>query len=69
MTGFHSTEIWIEATISALSFYLLIVHTATAGERSFLSRELLKSSNFIAGSVLMFAVGVILSGTLALIRP
>jgi MFS transporter, DHA2 family, multidrug resistance protein len=63
---FHSTEIWIEATISALSFYLLIVHTATAGERSFLSRELLKSPNFVAGSVLMFAVGVILSGTLAL---
>jgi MFS transporter, DHA2 family, multidrug resistance protein len=63
---FHSTEIWIEATIAALSFYLLIVHTATAGERSFLSRELLKSPNFVAGSVLMFAVGVILSGTLAL---
>jgi MFS transporter, DHA2 family, multidrug resistance protein len=63
---FHSTEIWIEATISAISFYLLIVHTATAGERSFLSRELLKSSNFVAGSLLMFAVGVILSGTLAL---
>jgi len=63
---FRSTEIWIEATISALSFYLLIVHTATTGERSFLSRELLKSPNFIAGSLMMFAVGVILSGTLAL---
>lgn len=63
---FHSTEIWIETTIAALGFYLLIVHTATTGERSFLSRELLKSSNFVAGSLLMFAVGVILSGTLAL---
>ena len=38
---FHSTEIWIEATI-ALCFYLLIV-TMTTGERSFLNRELLKS--------------------------
>jgi MFS transporter, DHA2 family, multidrug resistance protein len=64
---FHSSEIWIEATVSALSFYLLIVHTATAGERSFVSRELLKSPNFVAGSLLMFAVGVILSGTLALL--
>ena len=34
---FHSTEIWVEATIAALCFYLLIVHTMTAGERSFLN--------------------------------
>ncbi|HEY2539333.1 MAG TPA: DHA2 family efflux MFS transporter permease subunit [Stellaceae bacterium] len=64
---FHSTEIWIEATISALSFYLLIVHTLTAGKRSFLNRELLKSPNFVAGSLLMFGVGMILTGTLALL--
>ena len=63
---FHSTEIWIEATIAALSFYLLIVHTATANERSFVSLELLKSPNFVGGSALMFGVGMILSGTLAL---
>src|SRR5439155_1337815 len=63
---FHSTEIWIEATIAAVCFYLLIVHTMTTGERSFVNRELLKSPNFVAGSVLMFGVGMILSGTLAL---
>ena len=63
---FHSTEIWVEATTAALCFYLLIVHTMTAGERSFLNRELLKSPNFVAGSLLMFGVGMILSGTLAL---
>jgi DHA2 family multidrug resistance protein len=63
---FHSTEIWVEATISALCLYLLVVHTITAGERSFLNRELLKSPNFVAGSLLMFGVGMILSGTLAL---
>src|SRR5437879_5993085 len=63
---FHSTEIWIEATVAALCFYLLIVHTMTTGERSFLNRELLKSPNFVAGSLLMFGVGMILSGTLAL---
>jgi DHA2 family multidrug resistance protein len=64
---FHSTEIWIEATVAALCFYLLIVHTMTTGERSFLNRELMKSPNFVAGSVLMFGVGMILSGTLALL--
>ena len=63
---FASTEIWIEATIAALCFYLLIIHTMTAGERSFLNKELLKSPNFVAGSVLMFGVGMILSGSLAL---
>jgi len=63
---FHSTEIWIEATVAALCFYLLLVHTMTAGERSFLNRELMKSPNFVAGSLLMFGVGMILSGTLAL---
>jgi len=63
---FHSTEIWIEATIAGLCFYQLAVHTMTTGERSFLNRELLKSPNFVAGSLLMFGVGMILSGTLAL---
>src|ERR1700722_2579447 len=63
---FHSTEIWIEAIIAGLSFYLFVVHTVTAKDRSFVSLELLKSPNFVAGSLLMFTVGAILSGTLAL---
>jgi DHA2 family multidrug resistance protein len=63
---FHSTETRIEATVSGLSFYLLIVHTLTTGERSFLNRGLLKNPNFVAGSLLMFGVGVLLSGTVAL---
>ena len=64
---FHSSEIWIEATITALGFYLFAVHTATTGERSFLNRDLLKSPNFIAGTLLMFSVGAIMTGTLALL--
>jgi DHA2 family multidrug resistance protein len=63
---FHSTEIWIETVIAGLGFYLFTVHTVTAGERSFLNRDLLKSINFIAGTMLMFAIGLIMSGTLAL---
>jgi DHA2 family multidrug resistance protein len=64
---FHSTEIWIEATIAGLCFYLLVVHTmTTTDDRSFLNHELLKSPNFVASSILMFGVGILLSGTLAL---
>jgi DHA2 family multidrug resistance protein len=64
---FGSTEIWIETAVAAVAGYLFIVHTATAGERSFLNRDLLKNMNFAIGTVLMFFVGGILSGTLALV--
>src|SRR6516225_4909071 len=64
---FGSTEIWIEATIAGLSFYLFVVHTVTATDRSFLNRDLLKDGNFVVGTVLMFFIGIILNGTLALV--
>jgi len=64
---FHSAEVWIETAMAGLGFYLFTVHTATAGERSFLNRELLSSPNFIAGTLLMFIVGLIMSGVSALL--
>jgi MFS transporter, DHA2 family, multidrug resistance protein len=64
---FGSTEIWVEAAVAGVAGYLFVVHTATAGERSFLNRDLLKNANFAVGTILMFFVGGILSGTLALI--
>ncbi|MGE5268172.1 MAG: DHA2 family efflux MFS transporter permease subunit [Thiohalocapsa sp.] len=64
---FHSSEIWIETTIAGLGFYLFAVHTATTEARSFLNRELLSNANFIAGTILMFCVGLIMTGTLALL--
>jgi MFS transporter, DHA2 family, multidrug resistance protein len=64
---FHSTEIWIEGTIAGLGFYLFTVHTVTTDERSFLNRDLLKSANFLAGTVLMFCGGLIMTGTNALL--
>ena len=64
---FGSTEIWIEATIAGLAFYLFLVHTVTTSGPSFLNRELLKSGNFVAGTVLMFTVGLIMTGCLALL--
>jgi DHA2 family multidrug resistance protein len=64
---FGSTEIWIEATVGALSLYLFVVHTVTASERSFLNRELLRDGNCMIGTVLMFLVGVPLYGTMTLL--
>ncbi len=64
---FSSTEIWIEAALSAIGFYLVAVHTATAGDRSFLNRELLRNRTYVAGTLLMFLIGVILSATSALL--
>ncbi|HKS90003.1 MAG TPA: DHA2 family efflux MFS transporter permease subunit [Stellaceae bacterium] len=64
---FNSSEIWIEATIAGLGFYLFAVHTATAEGRSFFDRELLTGANFAVGTILMFAGGLIMTGTLALL--
>ena len=64
---FNSGEIWIEATIAGLGLYLFSVHTVTTDGPSFLNRDLLKSTNFTAGTVLMFAGGLIMTGTLALL--
>ncbi len=64
---FGSTEIWIEATIAGLACYLFVVHTATATDRSFLNRDLLKDANCIVGTVLMFLIGIPLYGTMTLL--
>jgi DHA2 family multidrug resistance protein len=64
---FGSSEIWVEAILAALCLYLFIVHTATAGDRSFLNRSLLRDSNCVAGTLLMFLVGVPLYGTMTLL--
>src|SRR5438552_3491566 len=64
---FDSSEIWIEATVAGIGFYLFTVHTVTTDERSFLNRDLLKSANFVAGTLLMFCVGLIMTGTSALL--
>jgi len=64
---FDSIEIWIETTIAALALYLFIVHTATATDRSFLNRELLKDGNCMVGTVLMFLIGIPLYGTMTLL--
>ncbi|HYM73945.1 MAG TPA: DHA2 family efflux MFS transporter permease subunit [Stellaceae bacterium] len=64
---FSATEICVEAAIGLLALYLLVVHTATATDRSFLNRELLKNVPFVAGTVLIFMIGITMNGTLALL--
>jgi MFS transporter, DHA2 family, multidrug resistance protein len=64
---FGSTEIWIEATIAGLGLYLFVVHTATAGDRSFLNRELLRDANCMVGTLMMFLIGIPLYGTMTLL--
>ena len=64
---FGSTEIWIEATVAGLCFYLFVVHTATATDRSFLNRALLKDANCMVGTLMMFLVGIPLYGTMTLL--
>src|ERR1700723_384521 len=64
---FGSKEICVEAILAALCLYLFVVHTVTAGERSFLNRALLKDSNCVAGTMLMFLIGVPLYGTMTLL--
>src|SRR5262249_6357911 len=63
--GFGSTEIWIEAILGGLGFYIFIIQTATA-EHPYLNRALFKDRNFLAGNIFIFIVGVVLFATLAL---
>jgi len=64
---FGSPEICVEAAISGLALYLFIVHTATATDRSFLNRDLLKDTNCVIGTVMMFLIGIPLYGTMTLL--
>jgi DHA2 family multidrug resistance protein len=66
---FGATEIWLEATIAALGFYLFAVHTATARTQPFISPSLFRDRNFLTGNVFVFVVGVVLFATLALLPP
>jgi MFS transporter, DHA2 family, multidrug resistance protein len=66
---FNSTEIWIEATISGLAFYLFVVHMLTTSKPAFVSPALFKDRNFVTGNIFIFVVGVVLFATLALLPP
>lgn len=65
---FSSGEIVTEALVMGMAFYLFIVHTLTH-PRPFLSPTLFTDRNFLAGTIFIFLIGVVLFATLALIPP
>ncbi|SDD68933.1 DHA2 family efflux MFS transporter permease subunit [Belnapia rosea] len=68
LNWFGSTEIIVEAVLAGLGLYLFLVHMATA-ERPFIPPRIFRNRNFAAGLGIMFAVGVILFATSALLAP
>jgi MFS transporter, DHA2 family, multidrug resistance protein len=65
---FASAEIWTEAAVSVVGFYLFIVHVLTT-KVHFLDNALLKDRNFALSTIMVFAVGFVLLPTLALTAP
>ena len=65
---FGARETWVELGLSITGLWVFIVHAATA-QHPFVSLALFKDRNFVAGSVLMFAIGILLYGTLAMLPP
>src|SRR5262249_43828053 len=69
MDWFSSAEIIVEGAIAGLCFYLFIVHSVTTDKRPFIDLRLFQDSNFVAGLLFIFMVGIILLASLALMTP
>lgn len=65
---FDSTEIWIEAAVAAMAFYVFIVHTLTA-KNPFVNPRLFADRNFAVGSVFGFFLGGLMYSVMALTAP
>jgi DHA2 family multidrug resistance protein len=65
---FSSGEIITEAVLAGLGLYLFVVHLFTA-EKPFITPRIFKDINFSASLLMMFAVGVVLLATSALLAP
>jgi DHA2 family multidrug resistance protein len=65
---FGSAEIMTEAVLSALGFYLFVVHMFTA-DKPLLPPGLFTDRNFVAAAIMMFCTGTILLASTALISP
>jgi DHA2 family multidrug resistance protein len=65
---FSSPEIVAEAVFAGLGFYIFLVHMFTA-PKPFIPPRLFKDMSFVSGFLTMFAVGVILLASSALLPP
>jgi DHA2 family multidrug resistance protein len=65
---FGATEIIVEAVVAAAGFYLFLVHMLTA-ERPFITPSIFRDRSFALSTVVMFAVGLVLFASSALLAP
>ncbi|ALA17870.1 MULTISPECIES: DHA2 family efflux MFS transporter permease subunit [unclassified Chelatococcus] len=65
---FSSTEIVVETVLAGLGIYLFIVHLFTA-KKPFIPPRIFNDRNFLSGLMLMFAIGMILLASSALLAP
>ena len=64
----YSREIWIEAVVAVVGFYLFIVHMLTA-KQPFLPPALFKDRNFVCAAVMVFFFAMIMLASSALLAP
>jgi MFS transporter, DHA2 family, multidrug resistance protein len=65
---FGSMEIIAECVVGALGFYLFLVHMFTS-ERPFIPRAIFADRNFVSSLFLMFALGLVMLASSALLPP
>ena len=65
---FSSPEIVVETVLAGLGIYLFIVHLFTA-KKPFIPPRIFNDRNFLSGLLLMFAIGMILLASSALLAP
>jgi DHA2 family multidrug resistance protein len=65
---FGSNEIIVEAILAALGLYLFVVHLITA-KKPFISPAIFTDRNFGMSLIMMFAVGMVLLASSALLAP
>ncbi len=65
---FGATEVVVEAVLAGLGIYLFVVHLATA-KRPFIPPGIFRDKNFSLSLAMMFAVGMVLLASSALLAP
>jgi DHA2 family multidrug resistance protein len=65
---FDSTEIWIEAVVAVIAFYIFLSHSLTA-DRTFLNLGHFRDRNYAIGCVLVFLYGMLNFAPIVLMPP
>jgi DHA2 family multidrug resistance protein len=65
---FAAPEIWIEAGLALSGFWIFLVHMLT-GRAPFIDPKMFRDRNFLAGTVFIFLIGIVLLASMALLPP